>query len=429
MMRSNLKIWMAGVLISMSILTLSAGMTAKTQAPEIADEDKILQAPGRFYYCGNDSYLHCYDTNEGTDTKFDNLYIHAPFAFILDNWYDSSSDCVYLIQLDRGTQCGTLTVNKIDSDQNVTPLISLDGPHSDLIWEVTDDYVYLQGTVAEYNPINIPDIEGNQAFSGFFSKDMKPWKFSLQSMETLKIPELNFYSVTTPGVNVIDCLNENTPRLGYYTPLPGNTDGELTAEKDDIDTEIFKCSFTPWQPEVGYIFASRKIFEHSDGWIRMIWNNPLICPAISSKYVRLIDYTPLVSNTQISGKRLTDKVSKINSAKYPGLWLMKMVDDYCNEAWLLIGTEIDGVVVFKWIAYMPDFDPMKKIRLQYDNTNNMDIYGKELTNDEDELDFSKITDDDLDKIFKTVEYPLRENIIIMMDIPGQGIKMTVVPSL
>ena len=114
---------------------------------------------------------------------------------------------------------------------------------------------------------------------------------------------------------------------------------------------------------------------------------------------------------------LKERVYRMNSAKYPGVWLMIGVLPMCGEAPLYIGKEIDGVVVFKWRAGWPVCSGEIGKGIHIDQDNNV-FYGENATKNEYELDLSKINDVDLEMLFKVAR---PDGGMIMAKIPGHGV--------
>lgn len=248
-------------------------------------------------------------------------------------------------------------------------------------------------------------------------------------MESLKKPNLSFYSITAPGVNVRCYRDPKAPRLGYFKTRPGYEEEGywLQSEDVDIDTQVFTRTFMPWHPEQGDVFASSTESYDPEGWTEIIVDNFSYEPVVSSKFVRQMQRDPLVSVEQISNEELRSRVHKMSSTNYPGLWLMIGDLPDCGEPPLLMGKEIDGMVIFKWILGWPCCSGEKGKRIHIDESNFV-FFGEELTKNGYELDLSKINDNDLETLLKVAE-PIMSEVPILVNIHEKGVRTFTLPKL
>lgn len=400
-------------------LAATAVTTVKKPLPRVDDEDILIKLHNRFYYI--DEYnLHCYNTQRGEDTDLEHLGIKDRIKSI---WYDKDSDCLYFLFDEGGMKIASETLFRVSNDNKLTSMVTLTGDLDEVTTEVTEDYVYLKGFVDEYFAVNIPGIKTGQPFEGFYTTTMKPWTLTKHSLETLKKPEMIFYSITAPGVNVRTYGDSKAPRLGYFKPRPGAEEEGywLMSENSEIDPQVHTRSFTPWHPEMGDIFAAYKNSYTNEGWTSIIVDDIMTEASVSSKFVKQIENEPLVSLEQFPDGELKDRVYKMTSAKYPGVWLMIGELPYCGEAPLYVGKEIDGLVVFKWIAGWPVYSGNSGERVYIDECKVI-FYGKELLKNDYDLDLSKINDSDLDTLFKVAK-PLFSQYPVLVKIPDYGVKV------
>lgn len=175
----------------------------------------LITLPIRFYYF-NDQELHCYNTKTGEDTLIVKDFqdeTDGSKNIIDDSWYDAGSDCVYINLRFSGMN----KIYQLTPGHKLNLMIALTGDMRDKLVEVTDDYVYLNGFPDDnFGKFKIPGVEEDSRLTAYYSLGFKPWKFTKKSLESLKKPDIDFYAITAPGVNVRAYGDSNAPRLGYF---------------------------------------------------------------------------------------------------------------------------------------------------------------------------------------------------------------------
>lgn len=418
-MRLNLTFLVSAIWFLLTLLPASANTTVRKPKPNLTEEETLLTVPGRIYYFDNDQ-LHCYNTQSGEDTHISDYYAGAWRT--MKSWHDKDSDCVFLVENGGGNAVDFKTIYQLSNTNELKPLVTLTGLVGETDIDVNDDYIYLDGLVSETDPVNLPRVEKGMQLSDYFSKGMKPWRFTKNSFDLLKKPKVNFFKLTAPGVNVRVICEPKASRLGYYKPLPGyEEEGHyFQVEGNEPDPQIFTRSFIPWHPEEGTIFASSDSSCNPEEWTSILVEDLPYTVYISSKFMKQLETEALVSMNQIQEGDLKDRVYKLNLPNYPGMWLMIGGLPDCGEAPLYIGKEIDGMVIFKWRAGWPVCADEYGKRIHVDENGTV-FYGEELTKNGYELDLSKINENDLNNLFK-VTTPVSIALPIMVKFPGIGVK-------
>lgn len=416
-MQPSLRKLMVSLIVLACSICMNGGTVVKKPMPNVTEENMLVKLPNRFYYF--DGYdLHCYDTKSGLDTHIDDYA--AGRGRTQDVWYDPVSDCVFLVEDGSGMLISNLYLYRLAVNNELKTMIALTGGRGEIRIDVTDDYVYLDGWVDEYEPLNLSGAIKGTPFSGYYTKDMKPWRMTKHSLDMLKKPDVSFLAVTSPGVNVRSYGYTGAPRLGYFKPRPGyEEESYMTNENAEVDSRVFSRTFIPWHPAVGDIFISNHEFSTNDEWTQITIPEEFstVHGCVSSKFVKNLDLEPITDMQDIPEGDLKERVYRMNSAKYPGVWLMIGVLPMCGEAPLYIGKEIDGVVVFKWRAGWPVCSGEIGKGIHIDQDNNV-FYGENATKNEYELDLSKINDVDLEMLFKVAR---PDGGMIMAKIPGHGV--------
>lgn len=419
-MRQGNKTILLALLTLLTATWMEAVTTVKKPRPKVEVEDMLITVPGRFYYFDEDE-LHCYNTKSGEDALIVKNFTYETGSSkyrIVDVWHDAATDRVYMNLDQSGTQIQNKLIYQLTPDYSMEEIIALTGDIGDVLVDVTDDYVCLNGFIEN---CKIPGIGEEGSIYEFFTKGFKPWKMTKNSLNILKKPEIDFYAITTSGVNVRSYGDSKAPRIGHFKARANSDEQEsyLTTEDDDIDTSVFTRTFIPWHPEVGSILASKRKSYYPQDWINILLSGLSSDAFVSSRYVRKIENEPLVSMQQLTEGDLKERVCKMNSTKYPGVWLMLEEPPECGEPALYIGKEVDGLVVFKWRAGWVVFSGESGKRIQYNQYHNV-LYDKEITKNEYELDLSKINDNDLETLFK-IALPDRYQYPVMVKIPGYGV--------
>lgn len=418
-MKPNLKLVAMSLIALLASLSMVAGTPVKKPMPKVAEEDILIKVPNRFYYF-DDYDLHCYNTKNGTDTHINDFEGSRART---DAWYDPISDCVFFILDTSGTMISNKWIYRLTDNNILEEIIELTESPEGLEVKVSDDYVYLKGYVDECIPYRVPGAVKNNYLSACYSLGMFPWKMSKSSLDLLRKPDVSFYMVNSPGVNVRTYGSSENPRLGYFKTRPGyEEEAYMTYETDEVDPRVFTKTFIPWHPAVGEVFLSAKKSYIPDGWNNITIENEFSTNEgyISSKFVKKLEQGSITGMQDIPAGELKERIYKMNSVKYPGVWLMIDELPMCGEAPLFIGKEIDGMVVFKWRAGWPLGSGEAGKRIHLDDNNTV-FYGREVTKNEYELDLSKINDTDLETLFKVAE-PMMQSYPVLVKIQEKGVK-------
>ena len=418
-MKQGIKTRMLVVVALLASFSISAVTIVKKPRPDVAKENMLINIPGRFYYFEEDE-LHCYNSQSREDALItkDFMYETGSSKYrITDVWHDATTNNVYINLDQSGTQIQNKYIYQLAPDYSMEEIIGLTGDISDVLVDVTDDYVCLNGYIEDSK---IPGITGDGRIYEFYTKGFKPWKMTKRSLDLLKKPDVSFYTVTTPGVNVRSYGDSKAPRIGYFKARQGWEEEEfwLRSEDADIDSRIFTRTFRPWHPEAGTVFASQKLTYCPDGWTNLFIGDINSDAYVSSKFVKKSETAPITGMQDIPAGDLKDRVYRMNSTKYPGVWLMIGELPDCGEAPLYIGKEIDGMVVFKWMAGWPICSGESGKGIHIDQNNTV-FYGKNVIKNEYELDLSKINDSDLETLFQIAQ---PSGGLIMVKIPEQGVR-------
>lgn len=396
------------MLALLAIVGASANTTVKKPMPKLADEDKLITLQNRFYYFDGDE-LHCYNTKTGEDTNIEDYFI--PSYRTAAKWYDSASDCVFITAHEGGTIGDVQTVYRLSKDNTLKSVISLSEGEFDMNVEPDGDSVHIYGYVDSNE--GIPGIKEGEYMNQHFSLGLKPWKFSKQSLDAIKKPDLKFYAITAPGVNIRSYGDPKAPKLGHFYALGEDTCYEVPLMPEDSKEGYGK--FTPWHPEAGDIFASQNDSYTPEGWTCICLDGYFGLNGeayVSSKFVSETQPESISTMGQIKNEFLRGYVHQVTSEKYPGMWLLGE-EDGMDPGCIRIGKEIGGMIVFPYQASWPScYDPQPGKRIYIDEFGNLQagsavvktMYiteGGQTYENGKILDLSKLNDADLDIILST----------------------------
>ncbi len=391
------------------------------KAPKVVESDIVLKMPYHFYYFKDtknadgieEKQLHCYYPKTQVDVTLD-LSLMGPFNSVDAAWYDDANKNAYIVFKDGGLEFMDLTVYRINSNNTVSPVMTLAGhrPNAYNDYDASGECYAEKGD----NSVRLRGYQDGKLIDGFFSFDLKPLSMPVPSAIKLQPLNIGFVKVNSDGVNVRKTPNPKAPRLGYFYCAECEGSDYINPELWEDDPYGVK-PFTPFHPDKGMIYFYNKTARIEDGW-HPIENDKYI----SEKFVDEIIPEKITSLNLRNG----EFTHFVNQGKYVGLYMYMTEDGMDEEGQIHFGKIDDnGIIQFYAACITPRYNENVK-GLQWDDDLNSFWYGPNYENKGFSswecyplpLDLKKLTTADIDLLMSKAK-PLEGRTMIYVKFPNE----------